>query len=244
VPDGWVYQQQVDGVLLGHNEIPGLILVLPHFAADMNEIRSKMQSGITDEGLQLFPTGALQTQAENILAGEFQGMFNYQQVQAHCVGTLSPYGGGGAFIIAMTTPQEYGQRLVEPADLIARSVRYTKTDVADLVAHFSGRWAHYSGSTLINVTLAPNGDYLYEDESSYSGELTDGTFETGAWGAVGQNRETATWTVRGNRQSGTLIISYPDGSREFVRYQVFVENGRTYWNEYLFDGVHYSKQSD
>jgi hypothetical protein len=244
IPAGWVHQQQGDVVVLGHNTIPGLILVMPHYASNMDEIRSIMQNGITDENMQLFPAGSLQKMADNILAGEFKGTFQYQQVKAHCVVTLAPNGGSGAFIIAMTTPQQYGQGLIKPADTIARNVRYTKTDVGDLVAHFSGRWAHYSGSTLINVTLAPNGDYLYEDESSYSGELSDGTFETGNWGAVGQNQETAKWTVRGTKESGTLIITYPDGSKEFVSYHVFVENGQTYWNEYLFDGAHYQKLPD
>lgn len=242
VPTGWVFQQSAEAVMLGHNTIPGLILVFPHLASDMNEVRAELQKGIVDENLQLSLAGELEALDANIVVGEFTGTLDFQQVQAQCIGTLNPGGGGGAFIIALTTPQEYGRGLADPAVGIAKAMRYTKTDASELVGHFAGKWAAYTGSTLINVTLAPNGEYLYEDESSYSGNLTDGTYDTGSWGAIGQNRESARWTVRGTRERGTLIISYPDGSKEYVSYQVFVERGQTYWNEYLFDGVHYQKQ--
>ena len=242
VPTGWLYQQTEDGVILGHNSIAGMILVMPHMASTMQEVRSEMESGMIEEGMELYPSGPLKTLSNTILAGEYQGVFQFQQVRAHCLGTLSPQGGGGAFIIAMTTPQMYGAALTGPADSIAKSMQYRKMDTGNLLAHFAGTWVHYSQYGQTTVTLAPNGDYYYQDERSYSGNLSDGTFNTGTWSAGGQSQEKARWTVRGDKEKGYLIISYPDGSRENVEYRVFVERGQVYWTEYLFDGTHYRKE--
>lgn len=219
-----------------------MILVLPHLTSTIQEVRGEMEGGMTEEGLELYLTGSLKAVSKGILAGEYQGTFQFQQVRARCLGTLSPYGGGGAFIIAMTTPQQYGSALSGPADAIARSMQYTKMDTGNLAGHFAGTWVHYSKYGQTSVTLAENGDYYFQDESSYSGNLTDGTSNMGTWSAGGESREKGRWTIRGSKQTGSLIITYQDGSREYVEYQVFVEGGKVYWSEYLFDGTHYRKK--
>ena len=91
VPPGWLFQQTEEGVILGHNTIAGMILVLPHMASTIQEVRGEMQGGIIDEGLELYLTGSLKTLSKGILAGEYQGTFQFQQVRARCFGTLSPY---------------------------------------------------------------------------------------------------------------------------------------------------------
>jgi hypothetical protein len=198
-----------------------------------------MEGGIVDEGLQLYPKSSLSSLGNNILAGEYEGYADSQQVRARCVGTLSPHG-GGALIVALTTPEQYGTNLSNPADSIATSMRYAQVETSDLVAHFSGTWANYSGSTLTSVTLAPNGDYFSESESSHSGNLSGG----GSWSAYGQNQADGRWSVRGTKEKGVIVISYNDGSQEHINYQVFVERGQVYWSEYLFDGDHYAKQEE
>ena len=237
VPQGWLYQQNEGGVVLGHNSIAGMIMVIPHMASSIQELRTEMEGGMQDEGLQLFLKRRLSPIGTNILAGEYEGTANFQQVKAHCLGTLSP-SGGGAFIIALTTPEQYGKSLTGPADSIATSMRYAKVEASDLMAHFAGRWANYSGSTSTSVTLAPNGDYFSQSESSYSGNLSGG----GSWSNFGQNQADGQWSVRGTKEKGVIIIKYRDGSQEQINYQVFVEKGKVYWNEYLFDGKHYGKQ--
>jgi hypothetical protein len=38
-----------------------------------------------------------------------------------------------------------------------------------------------------------------------------------------------------------LTIRLNDGQVRTSNYQVHVEKGQTYWNEYVIDGVHYSR---
>ncbi|NOY08332.1 MAG: hypothetical protein GXP33_05785 [Spirochaetes bacterium] len=240
VPSGWVYKKTEGGMVLGHNSIAGMIIVFPHMLKNLQQVQQEMQRGIKEEGMQLFLSGRLMPLSSNAFAGDYQGYTNNQQVKARCIGTASPYG-GGAFIIALTVPEQYGRRLSNPADSIAISMRYLKSDVSGLAGYFSGTWKHWSKYGEIRVTLAPDGNYNYYDESSYSGNFTEGGEQTGAWGLAGQNEEKGVWTVRGTRQRGTLVITYQDGSQDFIEYRVHEKNGEIYWNEYYFDGKLYTK---
>jgi hypothetical protein len=77
-PAGWVHQQGPDGAVLGHNTIAGMIIVMPHLAASLQEVLGELQAGLMEEGIQLNPTGGLQTIDTNIIAGSYQGLFNGQ----------------------------------------------------------------------------------------------------------------------------------------------------------------------
>ena len=203
-----------------------------------------MQSGLTEEGVQLYPTGGLQPLGNNVLAGEYAGIFNGQQVKARGIGTFSTYG-GGAYIVALTVPDKYGPQLSGAADAIASGMQYFKVDVSDLVFHFSGTWATATTSTLTNITLAPNGNYFENYEAGYSGEFTDQYGDqVGNWGLARQDQSKGRWTVRGNRQQGVIVITLQDGTESVLEYRVHVEKGQTYWREYWFNGKHYSKQSE
>lgn len=239
-PAGWKSQKNPGGVMLGHDTIAGAIFVIPHIEESFQAVQAEMQSGITDEGVQLVPAGAVQMLGENAVAGEYAGTFNDQQVKARGIGTFSPYG-GGAYIVAVTTPEQYGPQLSGAADAIARGMQYFKVDVSELTGHFAGRWASVTSNTLTNMTLAPNGDYYDSYESSYSGNLTDGTFKTGDWAATGQDQNKGRWTVRGTKEQGMLIITLANGTQSTYQYQVHIEKGKTYWNEYFIDGSLYSK---
>jgi len=239
-PEGWKFQKSAETVILGHDTIAGAIFVLPHTAKSLQAVQAEMQSGLTDEGVQLLPTGAIQPLGNNAVAGEYAGIFNGEQVKARGIGTFSPYG-GGAYIVAVSTPDKYSPQLSGAADAIAKGMQYFKVEVSDLMRHFAGTWATSTTNTLTNMTLAPDGSYHDSYESSYSGNLTDGTFKTGDWAVAGQDQGKGRWTVRGNKQQGTIIIKLADGTENTLEYRVHVEKGQTYWNEYWFNGSLYNK---
>jgi hypothetical protein len=119
----------------------------------------------------------------------------------------------------------------------------------DLVRHFSGMWASYTGTsgggTLKNFYLYPNGVVTEHSETSYQTQYSsDGWSETGSgqFSATGTNSDQAQWRIFGNKEQGQIVIIFPDGSQESHNYRVHVEKGQVYWNEYWFGGRHYSKQ--
>jgi hypothetical protein len=238
-PAGWKWQQDNTGAVLGHDTIAGMIIVFPHLAANLQQVQQELLEGLTEEGTQLYPTSRLQSVGDSALAGDYSGVYQGQQVKARGIGTSSPYG-GGAYIIAVTTPNMYGQQLVGAAEAIARGMQYFKVEVSDLVRHFSGTWASVTSSTLATMTLAPDGSYSSNYEASYWGQDAETGYSD--WDVTGQERNQGRWTVRGNREQGVIVITYPNGNETILEYQVHVEKGHTYWNEYLFNGKLYSKR--
>jgi hypothetical protein len=241
-PEGWKYQKETGGAILGHDRIAGMILVLPHIATSFDEVRRQMTEGLSEEGTILTLSGTLQSIGNSAVAGEYSGIYEGQNVKARGIGTFSPYG-GGAYIIALTIPQRYGSELRGAAEAIAKNMQYFTVEVSGLVGHFAGRWASVTSHTLANVTLSPNGDFIYHYEAGYSGEFQNELGDqTGNWGVTGQDKTRGRWTVRGNKEQGVILITYGDGSVEQVEYRVHVEKGQIYWNEYWFDGKLYSKR--
>ena len=113
----------------------------------------------------------------------------------------------------------------------------------ELVRHFAGMWAAYSGTsgggTLINYEFYPNGAFADASETSYSRQTTDSSF-----GALGTDSSTARWKVKGDKQQGQIVIFYPNGNKRTINYRVYSKGGRVYSREYMFNNRHFSKQKD
>lgn len=242
VPSGWKYNKSGETVLLAHDTIGGMIFVLPHMDNNIQTIQGNMQAGLQDEGIALYPSDMLQTIERNVVAGKYGGLFQGQQAEAYGIGFLSPHG-GGAYIIAVTSPEKADPRLWDAAKEMVRTLEYVKADISDLMHHFAGTWMSYSQYGQKAAVLGPDGSFSRRDESSYGGNFKDQYGDqTGAWGAYNENQGRGRWTVRGSTERGVLLITNEDGSQDHVEYQVHVEKGRTYWSEYYFDGVLYGKQ--
>jgi hypothetical protein len=150
--------------------------------------------------------------------------------------------GGGAYVIAVATPQVYRQELAAAADQIARGMQFPKVDSSGLVRALAGTWATMTANTETRVTLAPNGQFSRYSESSYGGSFSDSLgSNAGSWATAGNRESRGRWSVRGSREKGIITLVYESGERVDVAYQVHVEKGTTYWNEYWFDGVLYGR---
>lgn len=241
-PSGWKYQKGPNGAVLGHDTIPGMILVFPHMASNFQEMLRQMQEGLQEDGTRLSPAGQLVRISDTAVAGEYMGIQQGQQVKARGIGTLSPHG-GGAYILALTTPQQFSPQLANAADLIARSMQYSTAQVSHLVPNFAGTWVTMTRSTQTSVVLAPDGTYAMRYESSYSGQFhSSAGVQTGAWGTARDDVERGRWTVRGTREQGVIVLTSQEGKTTTLEYRVHVERGQVFWREYFFNGELYQKQ--
>ncbi len=238
LPKGWKAEKGPKGAVLGHDTIPGIIWVFPHTASSLQEIRTHLQQGLDEEGIQLRLTSRIQSLGNNALAGNFSGFYQGQQVGGRGIGTLSP-NGGGALIIAMTLPQKFGADLANAADNVARSMQYSRSSgstgaggtggggfpsgagdrlmqqMSGVYYSFSSAGLSYSGGTETRVVLCPNGKYYSGSESSYSA----GAGTSGAWGAAGQRGDQGTWRVQGNINEGILTTIAANGKATEYRYR-------------------------
>lgn len=238
-PKGWTYQSSGDGLIMGHNSIPGIILIFPHGLQTIPELMQEMRKGIREEGNYLMLDSEMSALEEHILAGDYQGIMDGQQARARGFGTLSPYG-GGAFIIAVSTPEMLGDAIIGDAGWIASNLQYTKIETSDLMIHFAGRWANFTTNTSTWIHFYPDGTYDQQYESSYSGELSGG----GNWGAAGAENEKGRWTIHGNRDQGRITVRLASGSEIYYDYRVHEERGEKYYSEYWFNGQLYGKSRE
>ena len=236
---GWTHQKSGEGIIMGHKTIAGIILVLPHMMQNLQEVQQEMLKGIQEEGSYLSIEGSISSVNDNILSGNYQGIVDGQQVKARGFGTLSPYG-GGAFIIAISTPEKLGEEIIRDANLIASNLIYEKVNTSDLIRHFTGKWTNFTTNTSTWLQLYPDGTYDEQYESSYSGELSGG----GNWGTAGSDNAKGRWTVQGNRDSGRIVVRLSNGNEIIYEYRVHEERGEKYYGEYWFNGKLYSKSRD
>ena len=237
LPKGWKQQATDQGAILGHDTIAGMILVLPHNLRTLDDVEGKMREGLEEEEGQLVLAGDIKSAGDSIRSGEYTGVYQGNEVKGHAVGTLSPYG-GGAFLIAVATPDKFSSKLSGTVDAIAKSMRYRKPAASAVPSYFVGTWVTTTKNTETRMTFREDGTFSEYGEASYS----DGAGTDEAWGTAGSNSSSGRWTARGNREQGVLTITYDNGKKRDVPYQVHVENGETYWSEYYFAGDLYGKQ--
>jgi hypothetical protein len=114
---------------------------------------------------------------------------------------------------------------------------------SDLMQHFAGTWWNATTNTETEVTLTADGRYYESSSASYSGSSSDqyGNQDM-SYGSASDNNVQGTWTARGNKQEGEIVITYQNGNQRVIPYRVHVENGEVYWSEYYFNGVLYGKK--
>lgn len=105
---------------------------------------------------------------------------------------------------------------------------------ASLMSYFAGEYYSYSsGSTMYGgagterkMTLCPDG--LYRDSSEFSAS------GTGQWGsASAQGSGAARWTIQGDKNQGTITVTYANGRTKQFIYRVVSKQDQTI----SFDGV-------
>lgn len=235
-PEGWKYQESGDGMIMGHTIIPGMILIFPHTLPNLQEIGQEMAKGLQEEGFYLMLDSQLSTMGNNMLAGDYQGMMDGQRARARGFGTLSPYG-GGAFILAVSTPEKLGEEITRDAEYVATNIVYTKTEASDLFVHFAGPWTSFTKHTSTTILFYADGIYDEQYESSYSGKLDGG----GHWGHYSGENAKGRWTVQGTRDQGRIHVRLSNGNEIQYDYQVHEEQGKKYYSEYWFNGKLYGK---
>ncbi len=246
-PAGWAFQKTASGIMLGSNTVAGLIVVFPHSATSMQQMQQEMMQGIHEEGTALSVAGKPVAVAGNALAVDYTGEVNQQQAKAKGYGVLSP-NGGGAYILAITTPDKMGKDLTSAAETIGRNMQYIKAGSgagsSDLIRFFADTWITTTTNTSTAVYLYADGTYSDHYEASYSGNMTDGGGNnTGNWGNANQQGGRGRWSVQGNKDQGKIIMVSAGGERYEYTYQVHVENGQKYYSEYYFNGTLYHRKN-
>lgn len=228
VPQGWQYQKNSDGALLGHNSIAGIIYVFPHKLQSTQALKREMSNGLNEDGLYLQLHGKIRQIAKNSFVGDYTGLYQMQEVKAKAYGTLVK-NGGGAIVITMSTPQAYSKQLSAAGEAIIRSVNYKKVQQSDMTQYFVGQWSTYTKYSETHIYFYPNGTYQTSNSSSYG----NSDAAVGAtWGMANDNNSGGYWSVQGNMKRGRITLQGNNGSTQYIDY--VIQGKEMYFNGTLY----------
>jgi len=241
-PQGWQGQKTPQSIVLTNSSIVGSIVVFPHTDTSLQQVHMNMQQGLVEEGVQLAPVTQVANMGNNAVAADYGGIVNGTQMKARGIGTFNP-NGGGAYIIALASPEQYSQQLANAANSIAANMQYSQPQTSStLVQHFAGQWWRYNEGATLTAYLSPDGRFSDTYEYTAHVENRDQYGDVSSTATILSNEQTTgRWSVRGDTNRGVLIITYDDGTQDTMNYQVHVENGQAFYNEYLFDGQLWNK---
>ncbi|NBC83244.1 MAG: hypothetical protein GVY19_07655 [Bacteroidetes bacterium] len=159
IPEGWVGQETDGGYLMGSNNVPGLIMMIPHEIQSVKQLEAEARRGLNEgNGTALSLQGDIEQLGNNAIGGEYSGTLEWQAAKGYAVGTINPHG-TGVTIIAITTADKYSADYKNYAMQVKNSLVYKKPETGPIV----NQWKRH----LSNVKL------IYMD-SYYSSSYTDG----------------------------------------------------------------------
>lgn len=138
-------------------------------------------------------------------------------------------------------PQTTVQGWPPPYQRPSGKITWEDSSPEKLLYKFAGRWDSATSNTLHNIYLKPDGSFEDSYEAGYSGQFVDqGGFQTGHWGATGNEQTGGRWTIQGTLRQGTITLIHRNGKRTDYRYQVHCRGSECYGSEYFFNGKLYS----
>ncbi len=79
IPNGWNGQLQDEFYIMGHETIPGLMILSQNSSTSSSELKALAMEGVYDEGVQLKPVVNFELKGNNKVEGFYEGTFNGSQ---------------------------------------------------------------------------------------------------------------------------------------------------------------------
>ena len=252
IPNGWVGQETGEVFIMGSNEVPGLIILIPHDQVySLDDLYNQASQGLSLEGgTTLKPIQKIRT-SNDIVMGSFQGTIEYSPAKAFIIGKVNPHG-NGVTIVATTTPELYKEQIYEELAMeVSNSFQFSAVELNKAVAETKTSsiedWKYQLGGTRLTYMESYNsggvdgGGYNMETEIHL---CTEGFFkykDQSFMSAGGFNRTAvSSHNTRGHgnweiKQSGVtqLILSFHDGTTKYFDLE-WREDTKLFMNGYRY----------
>jgi hypothetical protein len=244
IPEGWQARRGPEEILLASPSHKGLVVVLPHEASSVAELRAEAAQGLAEGGVVLRPSGPIEDFGPAGIAAPFEGTADGTPVRAWGVAVVSPHG-VGATVLAIVEKESFGPAHRETVDSVARSLRFSKPQAPPEAAGWKQRLAGYClayrsssfssgasyGGYSTGTSFSDRSSYfLAEDGRFTSDSASSATFDGGGgFGSSFSNAgpQVGQWRVGGDAGAPTLELSFADG-RRVVHRLTTDDRGRTY----------------
>ena len=245
-PEGWQYQKNEMGYVMGHNSIAGVILITSSPYKTLAEMKQGAYQGIQEEGGTLLQLkGDPVAFGNNGLAGNYHGTLNWEQVTAYAIGLVSPMGGTSVSCMIITTPDLFTENHKSTLASLANSFTFFKSEIPDVVKEWddwfktpggcrlkylsSSGSSNYGGgytgsSSEATIDLCPNGSFRESSSSEFSMSIDAGSaFNSSNDGGMGQ------WKLSFDGTNPVLVLNYNDG--QTGQYVLTYIDKKTYLND-------------
>lgn len=190
-PSGWTAQAQDVFIIMGHESIPGLMILTVNESKTTSELKSLAMQGLHDQNINLQAMGDFSILGRDRVEGYFEGNFEGALVKCFAIGLINGLG-HGMNIYILTEKGKFGQQHVQEAKKLAASVKFfQKKDSQATVnwkeklsnktlsyksssssSDYGGGYSHMS--TTENINLCPNGTFTYYYSDQNSAQAGDG----------------------------------------------------------------------
>ena len=195
IPEGWTGKMEEDYIFLGHETIPGLMVLFENNSGSAEDLRRIAMEGIVEEGIRLKPKEDFIKINEKRVEGMYSGNYNGTDVQGFAIGLINDHGSGMSVLILTETEmfsevhKEEAQKLVktvaffEPKEhedvvrwknwLVGTSLKYLKSS-SDL--DYDGGYSGSSTTKIINLCTNGRFNYYFNSHASTSTSLGGGAY--------------------------------------------------------------------
>lgn len=227
IPAGWVGQLTDDAVILGHNKLPGLMVLTENLSSDPVTLKQQALQGIQDESIQLQAQGDFVIKHNNRVEGMYAGYFNGAEVRAYGIGLINGLG-HGMNILVITEKAQFTAQHQQAADQLAASVKFYQAKDSNITQqwknHLLGRQLKYisttggsdygggySGTSSVRqIDLCSNGQFAYYS-NSHSSFSTGDSIPGGFGYANAKGDGTGSYVIRSLGDQSVLILNFNNG---------------------------------
>ena len=231
--------------ILGHETIPGAILVIEHGYSDKQSLKNQLESGYQEEGVELYPNGMVQNNG-NMLSISLNGYVEGNSMKSEVLGFLTNSKNCKGFILLSLT-DEYSDNSTHKSHMvnIAKSIRIKplsndpswsqKLNGQELIYRdsYSTNSSSSDGSFYVGASSSSTEKYAFCNDGSFYYSNSSYTSASGSGLDAQTNNandsDGGTWNVLNMGGSVVIKLIYTDGT--VIYSPISRDNGYYYFGE-------------
>lgn len=156
IPAGWNGEEQGDYIVLGHQTIPGIMLLSGNTSKSADELKRQAEQGLMDEGVVLRSDGEFIVRSENRVEGNYKGSFNGASVKAYAVGLINRMN-SGMNVMILSEESVFSEKHKSEVNKLIGSVQFYKAKDSEATK----RWkSEIMGHQLKHLSTQGGSDYM------------------------------------------------------------------------------------
>ncbi|MCB0600317.1 MAG: hypothetical protein KDC28_03785 [Saprospiraceae bacterium] len=243
IPDGWVGQETNDGMIIGHQTIPGVIIMNTHTYRTIEELKEEAKTGLqADAGTQLLLAGTPGLLDNQAVEAHYEGTLQWEPAKAYAIGVLNTKG-AGVLLMAIANKSVYQSELENTLRRLRKSLVFSAPKTGPIVEQWKSLLqgtrltymeSYTSGSSYdggigggyssdARIDLCSQGYFKFASNSSV------GVGGAGVSGYAGGNDNGAgTWTIEAPTGVPLLVLTFNGG--EVQQYQLTSDGDKIFLN--------------